>query len=94
MATRRRRLRGFTPVAWTISRRWGCTPDRASLALVSWCGNRVASGESRPRVGKAMASRTPYEFRDLLLSIARAVDSTAVPVAFGAPLEQRPLPVR
>lgn len=50
---------------------WGSTPDRASTALVSWCGNRIASGERRPRVGKAAASRTPDAFRDLLLSIAR-----------------------
>jgi hypothetical protein len=41
-------------------------------ALVSWCGNRVRSGESRPRVGKAAASRSPLEFRDALLGIARS----------------------
>jgi hypothetical protein len=51
--------------------RWGFNPDQRSLALVSWCGNRVASGEVRPRVGKAVAAATPPEFRDLLLSIAR-----------------------
>lgn len=52
------------------SLRWGLDPDQKSKALVSWCGNHVASGESRPRVGKAAAARTPIEFRDLLLSIA------------------------
>lgn len=51
--------------------RWGKIPDRESAALVSWCGNRVSSGERRPRVAKAAASRTPIEFRDVLLSIAR-----------------------
>lgn len=38
---------------------WGSIPDGESSALVSWCGNRVRSGEKRPRVGKANASRTP-----------------------------------
>lgn len=52
--------------------RWGSDLDTKSQALVSWCGNRVASGESRPRVGKAAASRTPEAFRDVLLGIARS----------------------
>lgn len=55
------------------SLRWGCIPDTESKALVSWCGNRVRSGESRPRVGKDAASRTPLEFRDVLISMARSV---------------------
>lgn len=54
------------------SLRWGSDPDTQSEALVSWCGNRIKSGETRPRVGKAAASRTPAEFRDVLLSIARS----------------------
>ena len=52
--------------------RWGVTPDRASAALVSWCGNRIASGERRPRVGKRAAARTPEQFREVLLGIARS----------------------
>lgn len=52
--------------------RWGSDLDVESKALVSWCGNRVKSGESRPRVGKAAASRTPLEFREVLLNIARS----------------------
>lgn len=55
------------------SLRWGLLADNASTALVSWCGNHVASGEKRPRVGKNAASKTPTAFRDLLLSIARSV---------------------
>lgn len=51
--------------------RWGLIPDQESRALVSWCGNHVKSTERRPRVGKEVAARTPPEFRDLLLSIAR-----------------------
>lgn len=51
--------------------RWGCMPDTASKALVSWCGNTVRSGDVRPRLGKRAASASPPEFRDLLLSIAR-----------------------
>lgn len=50
--------------------RWGLLPDNESTALVSWCGNHVKSGERRPRVGKAVASKTPPEFRTVLLSIA------------------------
>lgn len=55
------------------SMKWGSDPDRESKALVSWCGNHVKSGESRPRVGKAAAAATPPEFRDLLISIAKSV---------------------
>lgn len=51
--------------------RWGVLADNASAALVSWCGNHVKSGESRPRLGKKAASATPIEFRDVLLSMAR-----------------------
>lgn len=53
------------------SLRWGSDPDQKSTALVSWCGNHVASGENRPRVGKAKAAATPPEFREELLGIAR-----------------------
>ncbi len=52
--------------------RWGFDPDQRSKALVSWCGNHVASGESRPRVGKAAAAATPPAFRDLLIGIAES----------------------
>lgn len=52
--------------------RWGLLPDGESKALVSWCGNHTRADERRPRVGKKEASRTPIEFRDLLLSIARS----------------------
>jgi hypothetical protein len=51
---------------------WGHVPDVEVKALVSWCGNRVRSGESRPRVGKAAASRTPEAFRAVLLEMARS----------------------
>jgi hypothetical protein len=54
------------------SLRWGHVADARSTALVSWCGNRVRSGESRPRVGKRQASATPPEFRDMLLAMARS----------------------
>lgn len=55
------------------SLRWGSSLDVESTALVSWCGNHVASGEVRPRLGKAAAAATPPEFRDVLLGIARSV---------------------
>ena len=54
------------------SMRWGHVPDAEVKALVSWCGNRVRSGETRPRVGKHAASRTPLAFRDELLAMARS----------------------
>jgi hypothetical protein len=55
------------------SLRWGHVADQEVKALVSWCGNRVRSGEARPRVGKAAAAATPVLFRDELLGIARSV---------------------
>lgn len=54
------------------SLKWGSMPNGSSLALVSWCGNRVSSEEHRPRVGKTAASRTPEAFKAVLLSIARS----------------------
>ena len=52
---------------------WGYDPDARSKALVSWCGNHVKSGEDRPRIGKAAASKTPVAFRDELIAMARSV---------------------
>ena len=60
------------------SLRWGRIPDRDVKALVSWCANRVRSDESRPRVGKAAASRTPPEFRDTLIAMARSVKASKI----------------
>lgn len=51
---------------------WRTINDRESTALVSWCGNRVASGEIRPRVGRDAASKTPPAFRAVLIDIARS----------------------
>jgi hypothetical protein len=55
------------------SLRWGSLPDGESAALVSWCGNHTNKFENRPRVGKHVASRTPVEFKELLLNMARSV---------------------
>lgn len=52
--------------------KWGHDPDARSKALVSWCGNHVSSGEKRPRVGKAAAAKTPPEFRQILVDMARS----------------------
>lgn len=57
--------------------RWDVLPDAASKALVSWCGNHIKSGESRPRLSKKAASRTPDEFRSALLSIAQSARTRA-----------------
>lgn len=54
---------------------WGFDPDQKSKALVSWCGNHTRSDETRPRVGKAAASKTPSKFRDVLLSIAATAEA-------------------
>ena len=59
------------------SLRWGSTPNRESAALVSWCGNHIASDEVRPRLGKHEAKATPLAFRDVLLNLARSVVSEA-----------------
>jgi hypothetical protein len=54
------------------SMEWGAVADTQSMALVSWCGNRVSAGmEGRPRVGKAVASATPIAFAELLVAMAR-----------------------
>jgi hypothetical protein len=53
--------------------KWGSSPDGASSALVSWCGNHTKAFDRRPRVGKAAAAATPPEFRDVLLAMARSV---------------------
>jgi hypothetical protein len=50
---------------------WG--DDFVGSVLVSACANRTRQGESRPRIMKAEAARSPLPFRDLLLSIARSV---------------------
>jgi hypothetical protein len=54
--------------------RWGSSSK--GTALVSFCRNRVAEDESRPRLTKKQAKATPPEFRDMLLSLARSVPST------------------
>lgn len=59
------------------SLRWGHVPVRDVRALVSWCGNHVKSGESRPRLSKTVAAATPAEFRDELIGIARSAMQTA-----------------
>jgi len=51
--------------------RWGLAPDCESEAVVSWCSNKVKRTPGRPRISKAAASRTPEEFRDVLVEIAR-----------------------
>jgi hypothetical protein len=53
--------------------RWG--HGYVGTHLVSWMSNHVPETETRPRVGKAVASRTPDAFRDALLSIARTAPS-------------------
>ena len=53
------------------SLRWGMIPDNESKALVSWCANKTRADETRTRVGKEAASRTPIEFRDALIAAVR-----------------------
>lgn len=61
------------------SMKWGHVPGQEPKALVSWCGNRVSSGDSRPRVSKHAASKTPNEFRDILISMAKSVTREVKP---------------
>jgi hypothetical protein len=58
---------------------WRKTPDIASSALVSWCGNHTKRFDTRRRIGKAEASRTPIPFRDLLLKIASSCNPSSPP---------------
>lgn len=53
--------------------RFGSSLDTKSEALVSWCGNKTSRFDKRPRISKKEASRTPLEFRDVLLGMARSV---------------------
>lgn len=55
-----------------LSLRWGYRHDSKSDALVSWCGNHTSKCDKRERVGKAAASKTPPEFRDVLIAMARS----------------------
>lgn len=56
--------------------RWGAEPDCGSKAWVSWCGNKTR-GAVRRRITKAAASRTPIEFRDVLIGIASSARMAA-----------------
>jgi hypothetical protein len=47
--------------------RWGSGQDQA---IVSWCGNRIKSGEKRPRLSKAKAIHSPPAFAELLIALA------------------------
>ena len=47
--------------------------ESASRALVSFCGNHTNVFDKRPRVGKARASATTPEFKQILLEMARSV---------------------
>jgi hypothetical protein len=52
--------------------RFGWSKDNGGKAVVSNCGNRIPLDGSRVRLIKKEAARTPLEFRDALLSIARS----------------------
>ena len=51
--------------------RWGFGAQ--GEVLVSRCTNRSFRGADRPRIQSANASRTPIEFRDVLITMARSV---------------------
>lgn len=50
--------------------------DLRQGALVSWCGNHTSAFDGRRRLSSKDASATPHEFRDLLLSMAKAVEGS------------------
>lgn len=50
--------------------RWGIAEH--ADALVSWCANTTKPGDARKRLSKAAAARTPTEFRDVLIAMARS----------------------
>jgi len=57
--------------------RWGSDLDTKSAALVSWCGNKTAAHDKRPRLLPKDASATPASFRDELLAMARTARGAA-----------------
>jgi hypothetical protein len=61
------------------SLKWGHVAHHKSEALVSWCGNHVSSGETRPRLSSAAAAATPIEFRNVLIEIARSAQTLRTP---------------
>ncbi len=52
---------------------WRTMADHESSALVSWCGNHTSKFDKRPRVGKAVASKSPPMFRDILIAMASSI---------------------
>lgn len=48
---------------------WGRA--RNTTAVVSWCASRSSANDTRRRVGKAEAARSPVAFRDVLIAMAR-----------------------
>jgi hypothetical protein len=60
-----RQDRQMGPVSWRDSK-------QRKPAPVSWCGNHTKSCDDRPRVGKKAAAKTPAEFRDVLILMARS----------------------
>ncbi len=69
------RLAGLVEARWGHKRGddGGCFASALESVRVSWCGNRTKRTPDRPRVGKKQASKTPLEFRDVLLNMARSV---------------------
>lgn len=51
--------------------KWGFDPDGASAALMSKCRNHTGT-DVRPRISGKAASKTPAEFRSVLLEMARS----------------------
>lgn len=51
------------------SLRWGKANGKS---VVSWCNNHGTKHDNRKRISKREASRTPLEFKDILLNIARS----------------------
>lgn len=64
--------------------KWGSVLDVDSTVVASWCGNKVKSAalmskcrnhtgtDARPRISGKVASKTPAEFRSVLLEMARS----------------------
>jgi hypothetical protein len=56
--------------------KWGCVSANEAKVLVSWCKNRVKSTDSRKRISKKAASKTPIEFRNMLLDLVKKVNQS------------------
>lgn len=58
------------------SLRWGHVADHKSTSPVAWRMRNQFASDTRPMLSKAEASKTPLDFRDVLIAMAESVAET------------------